>query len=145
EAALAHAPLESDDTAESGSTRPRAIVHAVEFRLEKVSLLDFRPAGQVWVSFEFPVSAPVAAESPRETRLFDERLEFFNRVDAVLADCAALQGTGAGYVDGQSHVAIGEIELLDGPTAIEEVRAAGRQGETAQYFYGATYAFHWTG
>ena len=144
-AALVHVPLEADDTEESGSLRPRAIVHQVQFALEKISLLDFRPRGEIWVSFEFPVSAQVAAETPRETRLRDERLEFFNRVDGILADCMNLQGTGAGQFSGTSQVTISSIELLDGPSAIEEARASGPQGEVAQYFYGATYCFHWRG
>lgn len=143
--ALAHVPFEADDTEESGSARPRAIVHQVQFKLEKISLLDFRPSGEIFVSFELPVPAAIAAESPRETRLRDEKLNFYNTVDGVLVDCMNLQGTGTGYVAGESHVTISAIELLDGPSAIEEIRAEGPQGEAPQYFYGATYAFHWRG
>lgn len=143
--ALAHVPLEADDSEESGSSRPRIVVHQVQFKLGKVSLTDFRPGGEVWVSFELPVDPSIAAETNRELRLRDEKIAFYNTVDAILADCTALQGTGAGVVSGQSHVAISEIVLLDGPSAIFEEREEGQHGEAPQYFYGATYCFYWKG
>jgi len=144
-AALAHIPAESDDTEESGSDRPRILVHQVQFRLAKVSLTDFRPGGELFVSFELPPAGAIETETTREDRLWDEKLAFYNTVDAILADCQALQGTGQGYVAGQSHVAISEIVLLDGPSAIFEEREEGQHGEAPQYFYGATYCFCWKG
>lgn len=144
--ALAYVKLEADDTEESGSSRPRAIVcPSPEFTLQKLALQKYRPAGGVYVSFELPPTSAILTEANRETRLWDETADFYNKVDPILLDCMNAQGAGAGYVAGQSHVAVHSIELVDGPTAINEVREEGEFGEVAGYFYGATYLFKFNG
>lgn len=137
--ALAHVVFESDDSEESGSTRPRAIVYTDQFEETKVALTTFRPTITLWLSFEAPPAAAIEAETPREDRLWDERLDFLNHVQAVLDDMKALNGCGTGYVAGESNVAIGPVRKLAGPDAVEEVRAAGELGEIATYFWGVVF------
>lgn len=137
-AALAHVCFEADDSEESGSTRPRAIIDIAEggWQETKVSLQNFRPTIKLLVSFEaYPTNA-IEAETPREDRLWDEKLDFSNKVQAVVTDCEALQGTGTGYVSGQSHITTGEWRLAGGPCPVQETRSEGQQGETPDYFYG---------
>ncbi|HJT35719.1 MAG TPA: hypothetical protein VJ783_27065 [Pirellulales bacterium] len=144
--ALPFVKLEADDTEESGSTRPRVIVTpSPQFALRKVALQKFRPQGGVYVSFELPPTASILSEGNREDRLWDETLDFYNKVDPILLDCMNLQGTSPGGIAGLSQVAIHQIQLLDGPTAVNEVREEGHAGEVAQYFYGATYLFEFNG
>ena len=136
--ALAHVSFDADDTEESGSTRPRAIIDVAEggWSEEKVSLQNFRPSIKLLVSFEDYPAADIEAETPREDRLWDEKLAFANNVQAVVADCEALQGSGSGYVSGISHITTAQWRLAGGPCAVQETRAEGQQGETPDYFYG---------
>ncbi|MDE2473217.1 MAG: hypothetical protein KGL35_32055 [Bradyrhizobium sp.] len=149
-AALLKVPMEADDTEETGSSRPRAIVHpSSRFTLHKRALDLYQPAGAVIVSFEFLPSAGIEAEgsglTTREDRYADEITNFLNQLDGILSDCMAAQGAGNGYLEGQSQVAIQGIELLDGPGAVFEDRAEGQAGETPAYFMAAVYAFIWEG
>lgn len=144
--AFAHVTFETDDTEESGSSRPRAIVYpASQFDLHKVALQRYRPSGGVWVSFEFPPSNSIEQEATRENRMFDEMLAYCNQVDGIFADIMAIQGTAGGYVSGLSHVALHSISLMEGPAPVFESREEGEAGEVAQYFFGATYLFTFNG
>lgn len=142
--ALASVKVEADDTEESGSSRPRAIVYPAlgGFALKKSALQNFRPTVALYVSFEVPPSATIETETGREDRFWDEQLAFLNTIEAILDDCTNNQGLGAGPVAGISQVSLSEIELLEGPSAIQEVRREGEAGEVAQYFYGITFVFH---
>lgn len=142
--ALSSVKVEADDTEESGSARPRAIVYPAigGFGLKKVALDNFRPTIALYVSFEVPPSATIETEASREDRFWDEQLAFLNTIEGILDDCTTNQGVGAGPVAGISQVSLSEIELLEGPSAIQEVREAGEAGEGAQYFYGITFVFH---
>lgn len=143
-AALAHVANQADDTEESGSTKPRAIVWPAEFRMQKVALNQYAPGGSVDVSFEIPPKTAIESESTREDRLWDEFVDFCNTVDAILADIAAAQGLGSGYLGGgNSQVAVDLIELTEGPFDVSETRAEGMLGEVAGYFWAAVYRFHW--
>ena len=146
-AALVHVPTESDDSETTGSTRPRAIVaSAGSFKSNRISLNQFRPSGAVWVSFEFAPSAAVHAEGPLEDRLWDEMTEFLNRVDLVLTDVVAANGTGLGYLQiagGESQVAFDSFELIDGPFQLHEVRGEGSAGENPAYCYAEVFEFAW--
>lgn len=141
--ALSHVAVETDDTEESGSTRPRAIVcpSPSGFELERVALQNFRPRITLDVSFEAAPSGAIEAETSREDRYWDEMLAFVNQLDGVLADCTAMEGIGTGAVAGQSQVSLSAIRLAGGPGAVEEIRAEGAQGEIASYFYAAVFQF----
>lgn len=142
--ALNHVSFETDDTEESGSTRPRAIVyHAPEGWAEKkVALNEFRPFLKLWLSFEAYPSNPIEAETPRQDRLWDERLEFVNKVQAVIDDMKAAQGLGTGYqTSAYSQITFSECRLIAGPDTVEEVRAEGDLGEVASYFWGCVLEF----
>lgn len=141
--ALDSVKLEADDTEESGSVRPRAIVYPAVggFELEKVALDDFRPRISLYVSFEFLPANTIEEETTREHRWWDEMLAYLNTVEAIIDDCLASQGQGAGHVTGQSQVSLNRICLVDGPSPIYETREEGQAGEVAQYFYGITLLF----
>lgn len=142
--ALPYVKLEADDTEESGSARPRAIVYpALEgYAEEAVALDNFRPHLRFWVSLEAVPPNTITSETPRETRLWDEMLWFGNLFDSIIADCLANQGAGSGYPGTNlSQVRLKSIRLIGGPAAIEEVRAEGPLGEVCEYFYGVTFEF----
>jgi hypothetical protein len=142
--ALNHVSFETDDTEESGSTRPRAIVyHAPEGWAErKVALNEYRPFLKLWLSFEAYPSNAIESESPRQDRLWDERLEFINKVQAILDDMKAAQGLGTGYqTTATTQITFSEARLIGGPDTVEDVRAEGQLGETASYFWGCVLEF----
>lgn len=142
--ALPFVKLEADDSEESGSTRPRAIVYPAPAGYVEVAedLDNFRPSFRFWVSFELVPPNTITGETPRETRLWDEMLWFTNQVQAVLEDCKTLNGAGSsGCVNGIGQVRLYGFRLLDGPSAVEEARAEGEAGETSVYFYGVTFEF----
>jgi len=138
--ALARVSFETDDTEESGTTRPRAIVyHAPEGWVErKVALNEYRPFLKIWLSFEFYPSNAIEAESYRQDRLFDERTEMMNRAQAIIDDMKAAQGLGLGYLQspgGTSQITFGESRIIGGPDTMEEVRAEGELGEVPAYYW----------
>ncbi|HWB13342.1 MAG TPA: hypothetical protein VG826_29220 [Pirellulales bacterium] len=135
---------ESDDTEESGLARPRAIVRLANegFEERRVALNEFRPFMRFLVSLEALPPGGVLLESPRQVRLKDEDLWIKNLCQSILDDCKATEGIGTGYDSSRSQVSCSSIRLLDGPSAAPlEVRAEGELGETAEYFYGATFEF----
>lgn len=140
-AAYERVSFEADDTEESGSIRPRAIVRFAPGGYHEVreALNQYRPYFKFWLSFEAYPSNTVEGETPREDRLVDEPLEFCNAVQKVLEDLKTMNGIGTGVISGLSQVSIGDIRLLAGPDAVEEVRAEGEQGEVADYFYGIVF------
>jgi hypothetical protein len=139
-AALAHVSFEADDTEESGSSRPRAIVVSAEFEEKRVALNEFRPFMRFVASIEAYPPAGIEAETPREIRLWDEQQWFENLCQAILDDCKATEGIGTGYKPGITQVSCSSIRL-EGMGPVEDVRAEGELGETASYFYGAQFTF----
>lgn len=139
DAALAFVHVEADDTDDSISQRPRAIVEFErQYDRQKTALVDFNSMGALLVSFEFPPSEKYAAN------LWDELLEFCNRIDAIKAECQVLAGTSTGYFANETHFNSDSWELVAGPCPFHETKAAAA-GEVSEYVYGALFKVNWKG
>ena len=139
-AALAFVHCESDDTANMTAIRPRAMIHMSDkYTEESESLVTFNKNPVLWLTFEFPVTAKYIGN------LWNERIEFMNRVDTILGQMRALNGQGTGYPSMTSggfqlaHTPILSMELSGGPTRVADANGIGSE-EELQLFYGVTYA-----
>ena len=137
-AAMAYVHIETDDTADTTETLPRAIVHfANEYGRTRTALNEFSASGTMIFSFEF--ASTISATRNR----WNEFIAFMNDVELIISQMEALVGTGTGYHSGESHLQIDTITLADGPgckTLIPRMDA-----ETPQNIYGVTYAVTWSG
>lgn len=145
-AAIENVSVETDDTEESGSTRPRAIVNPLPMGCagQKIALQEFNHTFVFEVSIEADPPSGIETESTREDRLVDETVTFFNLVFGIIADCETNQGIGTGHLAGNSQIAIHNWEM-HGWGVQNEVRAEGQAGETANYYYAAVIHFTVTG